>query len=247
MVRAHGRRAGLSNVEEISSDSVTTEEVRNSALGDGVNYINPLWFARSDAIILDERPVSAESVYNVAVSGSGSADFRGSNGDVILSTGSVSGSSVLIERGVSGAGQYSATWQKDRAFRCAMQVLDDTSDRTDTVSTGQLSASQAGFGFRLSGGSLKAVSNDGTSETSTEIIPSSNISTGDEFLLRAELNSSVPEIEFFSGGTLLETITSNVPVGQTDRPNVLLRSELSNSVAADRRQVFRWAITVQEP
>lgn len=231
--------------DDVETNSLHTEDAFNSAIGDNIDYLNPEWMARTAALLAINEPFTSIDAINTITSGSGTVTLRSPQGDVMISTGATSGSTAELDERISSTNVQSS-WDKDRVYAVKAQLLDDVSGRTDYLTTGRPQQNERGFGFKIQSAAVYAVSHDGTTENTTEIIASGNIAANDDVVLMAALDSSAGEVRYYDSGDEVATHTTNVPSGSSSS-NRLSHHHVANSTAADRRLLLRSSKVVQAP
>lgn len=190
---------------------IDTEDGFNSDIGDGIDYLDPMWLVLSDAVWWQSNALSGDTIgWNS--SGSGAQNSTG-DGEIVLQSGGTSGSHVRGYDYVGGQDADNMTWDKDRAvefavdfvhtegplYICNGTVLED--DKTFRH-----------FGFAMDGNDLVATCADGVTQ-STAVLASA-AATGD-YRLRAHMvagdSISFEVISGPSSGSA--TLSANIPTG----------------------------------
>lgn len=213
----------------------------NSEIGDGVDYLDPRWLARSDALIAYNPANSETTSSDTSGSGSTNAVNNSGRGSFNVDTGSTSGSHALLTYLIGRDGL--ASFDKPRALRTTLHPL-NSGDLTAYILTGGQRIGSNGFGFKVTGDNMVGVAIDGGSETTTaNLITGVGTTVRD---LRAELDPG-NSIEFWVDGTKQsETITSGLPSGTTDAIRFITH-DIANSAAAAKKYRLRMPVVVQAP
>jgi hypothetical protein len=222
----------------VDSNSVSTDEVLNSAIGDSINYIDPVWLAQSDAWWYHWMYDTLDGYEQTT---SGSASLSLTSFQLQMNTGSTSGSVVQIERQPTTR-LATPSWDKNRVSRWGVNIEDSTSDRTDYYYDGDPPTGEQGIGFKVSGGDLLGVVHDGGSETTTTLI--SGLATGPRVLMFVFDAGS--NVEYFVDGVSQGTVSNGLPTGNSraERPG---GARIENSTSADRSTRFGEYRMVQAP
>jgi hypothetical protein len=233
----------IQDVGELSSASVSTEDALNSDIGDGVDYLDPRWFVRSDALVWIEHWDAFDN-FQQSTSGAGSVG-RFFSHTVSLDCGSTDGGHASINSilGATGRG-IEPNYNKDSAMRMPLAVIDGVDKRTDYYTFGSPQTGNKGYGFKISNGDLLGVAHDGTTETTTTLV--SGYSTGGK-ALRVEFVAG-SQIEFFDVSGSLGTISTGLPSGTGSGVLWEFRIDAASTNAEQRRvRVGPDFRTVQNP
>lgn len=206
--------------------SLSTERVENSSIGDGVDYADPKWLARSEAYHYQTNFESLNGFLD-STTGSGSTPTVNQNG-VTLSTGTTSDSSVRLER--SPLVPPDATWDEDQVFDILIK-FDDAQGPLYAVS-GLISESDKTLrhvGFAMSDGNLVGTVADGSNETTTTL--DSSPTTGSPLRLKAILDHSAGDVTFVVNGTQQGSISTNLPsaAGRIAQFNLLAQNSTTTA------------------
>lgn len=212
----------ISGVGELSSTAVSTDSVENSAIGDSINYIDPRWLVRSDAIVVNEV---IDSLDGVAQNTSGSGSITLQNTRVELNTGSTSGSTARLSDFIS---LLDLSFDNDSAFSADVGPQHN-SDEIFYATHGRPARGEEGYGFKFTAGDIQGTVHNGTSENTTTLV--SSYSTGAK-KLRAEFTSGT-DVEFFVDGTSQGTLSSGLPSGSVPNGNIYEFS-VENTAASDK-------------
>jgi len=117
---------------------------------------------------------------------------------VIVATGVVTDNDAQIKKDLGGG----MTWDKNRKFKCEVQITDDSMQEVYVV-TGSVSgaspATQEHFGFLFNGAQIYATVCDGTSRYETELF---TFSPGGTYILEAVLDATTGFIQYYVDGYL---------------------------------------------
>ena len=233
MVRAHGRRLGADHDHSGPGEggaSLSPADAFNSELDDGVDYLDPRWLARTDAVIIYTR---FNTLDGMAVSTSGSGTVKLNLARVTVQTGTTSGSDAKLEdRSLTYVGSGGLiSWQKEHTVNIALGVKSRASDGVAEFITGNRSSAEY-YGLRYDGASgdlLLVSSSGGTESTATvasgygdgeesaqfEHVPGTSVSVGLSSGSSAEVTSNVPNSGGF--GRNMTPYVSNESVGENMR------------------------------
>jgi hypothetical protein len=219
----------------IPLDSISTENVENSSLNDGINYINPPWLARTKAVHTSTFFESLDGVEH-SISGSGTVGIESDARGVEISTGTTSESHAQVN---ANKRSHLDTWENDRSAYFEVSFPDISG--TKWIISGK-SASNEHIGFKLDNGDLLGTVADGSAESTTTLNPS--IQTRKK-RLRADLSAG-STCDFYVGDINQGSLSSNLPTGQSFSTfYYLLRVE--NSSSTDSSLMCGRTITVQQP
>lgn len=126
----------------IPLDSISTENVENSSLNDGINYINPAWLARTKAVHTSTFFESLDGVEH-STSGSSTVGIESDARGVEISTGTTSESHAQVN---ANKRSHLDTWENDRSAYFEVNFPDISG--TKWITSGK-SASNEHIGFKL--------------------------------------------------------------------------------------------------
>lgn len=225
----------VSGVGTLTAESVNTEQAINSELGDGINYIDPTWFAENEYVLFDIYPLSLDA-WSTSTSGSGSVDLTTAGPAIRADTGSESGSTAK------------ASLEVDRRFYAGVPSFDDgrlalkmgfrTVDDDDITaywSWGDIENGSDGYGFKLSTGNgtptLQGAVHNGATETTVDLVENPGQS---RFAGQIIQSADLGEVRFLIGGSVEGTIASDLPDTPSASPELAVYCE---NVTDDRRRV----------
>ncbi len=221
-------------------ETLSTEVALNASIGDNIDYLNPAWLARTEALVFREGFSSLDGL-GVYTSGSGAVSNQ--KGGPRITTGSTSGSyAILDSREYDYLGPI--TFDNDRVLLFGAFLRNGISDRTDYWTTGAPDDGGKGFGFKVANGDLLGVVHDGNAESTTTLL--SGISVGVGRRCRAEFTAG-SAVEFYVGGAKEGEITTSLPSGTPSTPYQTFRFRVDNSAAVTRGTDLADVTVVQLP
>ena len=220
---------GTFSAPSVETESVSTAEVQNSAIGDGINYLDPQWVAQYDGYVFWSY---YESLDNWVQSTSGSGSIEYSTGRVEFNTGSTAGSEATLEF-LPNRLSYTASFDNEITLKFGMNVS-QTANGEGYHTVGRVGTlSNAGFGFKtVDEGSILGVTHDGTSENTVDT--GAPLPTGNDTTVCEARHIPGSKVEFYIDGTKEAESQTNLPTGETIEAR-FPQHHITNTEDANRR------------
>lgn len=135
---------------------------------------------------------------------------------VAMVTSAASNDSNELQKFLLSVTNSDFTWGKDRKMKALIKIV-DTANITAYIVSGLATATGRHIGFYVNNGNIYGSVANGTTESKTNAVA---YSANDIILLESKFVSG-KKIEFYINGTLIGTITTNLPSGTTSALNIL--------------------------
>lgn len=173
----------------------------------------------------------------------GSASASAKLGGAALQTGTTINSKVVVDAEIFGTQNSVSFALKNPTFEAYVATGSTLSDQTLYFGVGDIAiadGTETGFGFKIVGGTLSALSSNAGTETLTTI---TGITLGNMNRYQAFLNSTTSHITYYVNGVSVAIHSTNIPVSDNV---VLLSFSISNSAASNKIFLLRSASFAQD-